>query len=183
MTLLEVRAPDGAGSRPDEVWRGVLDGARADLDRRDGAVTAVGVGTRPGTVLLWDRETLGSPCAVLGPGPWGDQLAGLARREPHTWALLKEGTYALGGPEAYLVARMTLGTWHVTDVSHAGASGLLDPVRGTWSAQACARYGVPLDALPELVVAGEPVGRTEPRTFLGLDVPLSITPAVTDPDD
>ena len=52
----------------------------------------------------------------------------LAEHEPHTWALVESGRYAVGTVDSYLIARMTRGTWHVTDVSNACRTLLLRPV-------------------------------------------------------
>ena len=46
---------------------------------------------------------------------------------------------------------MTRGTWHVTDVSNACRTLLFDLSTGDWSDELCALFGVPRDALPELV--------------------------------
>ncbi|MEO9324709.1 hypothetical protein ABFT23_14540 [Nocardioides sp. C4-1] len=112
-------------------------------------------------VVLWDVETLGSPGPVR-PGRPDDVLPWLAEHEPHTWALVEEGQYAVGDPGAYLVARMTRGVHHVT----------LDP---TAPARLSA-LGVPDDALPDVVAPGVEVATTEPSTFLGLAVPVLLAP-------
>ena len=75
----------------------------------------------------------------------------LAENEPHTWALVESGRYAVGTVDSYLIARMTRGTWHVTDVSNACRTLLFDLSTGDWSDELCALFGVPRDALPELV--------------------------------
>lgn len=191
-------------------------------------VVEVAVGGDPHTLLVWDRETLGAPRPAITAGdrrttglceqlraegaaahvelladqPLDHRVAGprlrwLAEHEPHTWALVEDGRYAVGGVESYLVARMTRGLEHVTDAAHARPTLLLG-AEG-WSEELCALFGVPPDALPELVEATSPAhaptpradarpdlrpdarpdlrvgawGRTDPRTFAGLAVPVS----------
>lgn len=158
---------------PDDLWRATLTAARRVVD---GAGTErpdrVAVTTDPVATVLWDRETLGSPRrAVLARTV--DVLASVAAQEPHTWALVVEGRYAVGGLESYLVARMTLGTWHATDPTHAAATGLLADGRDAWSLDACRSAGVPVDALPELVPTSGRVATTEDRAFVGLAVPVT----------
>ena len=82
--------------------------------------------------MLWDRETLSSPRRAI---VWQ------AEHEPHTWALVQSGRYAVGTVDSYLIARMTRGTWHVTDVSNASRKLLFDLEAGDWSDELCALFG------------------------------------------
>src|SRR6185503_13694099 len=97
----------------------------------------------------------------------------IAENEPRTWGLVEEGRYAVGTVDSYLVARMTRGTWHVTDVSNASRTLLFDLERGDWSDELCALFGVPRDALPELVPTWGEIGTTDPASFLGLSLPIA----------
>lgn len=109
----------------------------------------------------------------LDPYFSGTKLAWIAEHEPHTWALVADGRYAVGTVESYLVARMTRGLHHVTDVSNASRTLLLDLASGEWSQELCSLFGVPMDALPEIVPNWGTTIRTDPRTFLGLDLPIA----------
>ena len=68
---------------------------------------------------------------------------------------------------------MTRGTWHVTDVSNACRTLLFDLEAGDWSDELCELFGVPRDALPELVPNWGEVAPTEPSVFLGLSLPIA----------
>ena len=47
---------------PEEIWQATLEATRAALDQVDASeLRAVGITNQRETVLLWDRETLGSP--------------------------------------------------------------------------------------------------------------------------
>ena len=46
----------------------------------------------------------------LDPYFSGTKLMWLAENEPHTWALVESGRYAIGTVDSYLIARMTRGT-------------------------------------------------------------------------
>jgi glycerol kinase len=109
----------------------------------------------------------------LDPYFSGTKLTWLREHEPHTWALVESGRYAVGTVDSYLVARMTRGTWHVTDVSNASRTLLMDLSTGEWSDELCALFGVPRDALPELVPNWGEIGTTDPATFCGLELPIS----------
>jgi glycerol kinase len=190
---------------PEEIWQATLEAVRSAVrgyGRDD--LQAVGITNQRETVLLWDRETLGSPrraivwqdrrtAAIcnrmreegheeriseltglrLDPYFSGTKLVWLAEEEPNTWALVEEGRYAVGTVDSYLIARMTRGTWHVTDVSNASRTLLYDLERGEWSDELCSLFGVPRDALPDVVPSWGEIATTDPRTFLGLELPIA----------
>jgi glycerol kinase len=193
---------------PEEIWAATLAATHQAVSSYDaqgqGRLTALGITNQRETVLLWDRETLGSPrraivwqdrrtTAVcdrlreagheprvtevtglrLDPYFSGTKLAWIAEHEPHTWALVESGRYAVGTVESYLVARMTRGVWHVSDVSNACRTLLFDLAAGDWSDEMCELFGVPRDALPELVPNWGAPMVTDPRTFLGLELPIA----------
>lgn len=190
---------------PEEIWQATLAATREVLTKVDAAeLTALGITNQRETVVLWDRETLGSPRRAivwqdrrstdvctrlrdagheervseltglrLDPYFSGTKLAWLREHEPHTWALVESGRYAVGTVDSYLVARMTRGTWHVTDVSNASRTLLFDLSTGDWSDELCDLFGVPRDALPELVPNWGEVATTDARTFCGLSLPIA----------
>ena len=190
---------------PEEIWQATLEATRAVLARVDQSqLRAVGITNQRETVLLWDRETLGSPrraivwqdrrtadiCARLrdeghedrvteltglrlDPYFSGTKLRWIAENEPRTWGLVESGRYAVGTVDSYLVARMTRGTWHVTDVSNASRTLLFDLDRADWSDELCELFGVPRDALPDLVPSWGEIGTTDPGSFCGLELPLA----------
>ncbi len=190
---------------PEEIWQATLEATRAVLASYDASqLQAVGITNQRETVLLWDRETLGSPrraivwqdrrtAAIcdrlrdegheervteltglrLDPYFSGTKLTWLAEHEPHTWALVESGRYAVGTVDSYLVARMTRGTWHVTDVSNASRTLLMDLSTGEWSDELCDLFGVPRDALPDLVPNWGEIATTDPSSFCGLELPIA----------
>jgi glycerol kinase len=189
----------------EEIWQATLEATRDVLTKVDQSeLTAVGITNQRETVVLWDRETLGSPRRAivwqdrrtadicdrlradghedrvteltglrLDPYFSGTKLTWLAENEPHTWALVESGRYAVGTVDSYLIARMTRGTWHVTDVSNACRTLLLDLGSGDWSDELCGLFGVPRDALPELVPNWGEIAPTDPTVFLGLSLPIA----------
>ncbi|HEU4546863.1 MAG TPA: FGGY family carbohydrate kinase, partial [Microlunatus sp.] len=193
---------------PEEIWQATLEATReavAAYEKTGGpALQAIGITNQRETILLWDRETLGSPRRAivwqdrrtaeichrmredgkeerireltglrLDPYFSGTKLAWLAENEPNTWALVHEGRYAIGTVDSYLTARMTRGTWHVTDVSNASRTLLFDLERGDWSDELCELFGVPREALPEIVPSWGPIATSDPRSFAGLELPIA----------
>ena len=190
---------------PEEIWQATLEAVREALDAYDGPPPqAVGITNQRETVLLWDKETLGSPRRAivwqdrrsadicrrmkeegheervseltglrLDPYFSGTKLRWIAEHEPHTWALVEDGRYAIGTVDSYLITRMTRGTWHVTDVSNACRTLLFDLAAGDWSDELCELFGVPREALPDIVPSWGEITRTDPKAFLGLELPIS----------
>ena len=190
---------------PEEIWQATLEATKAALKRVDAnELKAIGITNQRETVLLWDRETLGSPRRAivwqdrrtadictrlreeghedrvreltglrLDPYFSGTKLRWLAEEEPRTWALVEEGRYAVGTVDSYLIARMTRGLHHVTDVSNASRTLLFDLSTGDWSEELCGIFGVPRDALPDLVPSWGEVAVSDPRSFLDLELPIA----------
>jgi len=109
----------------------------------------------------------------LDPYFSGTKLTWLADNEPHTWALVQSGRYAVGTIDSYLIARMSRGTWHVTDVSNASRTLLFDLAAGDWSPEMCGLFGVPRDALPDIAPSWGDIARTDPTSFCGLSLPVA----------
>ena len=190
---------------PEEIWQATIEATRKVLREVDASeLTAVGITNQRETVVLWDRETLGSPRRAivwqdrrtadicrrmreeghedrvseltglrLDPYFSGTKLRWLAEEEPHTWTHVESGRCAVGTVDSYLVARMTRGLHHVTDVSNACRTLLFDLGEGDWSDELCELFGVPRDALPELVPNWGEVATTDPKTFCGLSLPIA----------
>ncbi len=190
---------------PEEIWQATLEAVRAAIAQVDATeLRGIGITNQRETVLLWDRETLGSPrraivwqdrrtaeiCTRLRDAGHEDRVAELtglrldpyfsatkllwlAEHEPRTWALVESGRYAVGTVDSYLIARMTRGLEHVTDVSNASRTLLFDLAAGDWSDELCGLFGVPRDSLPELVPSWGELAVTDPRSFLDLELPVA----------
>ena len=190
---------------PEEIWQSTLEASREALRGVDrGELRGIGITNQRETVVLWDRETLGSPrraivwqdrrtaalCTQLiedghqervteltglrlDPYFSGTKLAWLREHEPHTWALVESGRYAVGTVDSYLIARMTRGVHHITDVSNASRTLLFDLAEGDWSDELCELFGVPRDALPEIVPNWGELAVSDARSFLDLSLPVA----------
>ena len=136
---------------------------------------------RPRRAIVWqDRRTAHDLHAAAGRGPRGagrradrprldpyfsgTKLVWLAENEPNTWALVEPGRYAIGTVDSYLVARMTRGTWHVTDVSNACRTLLFDleqPATGPTSSATCS--ACPATRCPRCVPNWGELATTDPQ--------------------
>ncbi len=143
-------------------------------------VAAVGIANQRETTVLWDRHTgvpigravvwqdtrtdnlvntlmgepgadevqhrSGLPLATYFSGP---RLTWLLGRTPGLRERAERGEVLFGTMETWLIWNLT-GGLHVTDVTNASRTMLLDVRTLQWSAQACEFFGVPQAMLPEV---------------------------------
>jgi glycerol kinase len=184
---------------PEEIWRSSLARARKMADQAGGAerIAAIGITNQRETVVFWSRRTgeaLGPAivwqdrrtaalCARLkaeGHEPALQAKTGLLL-DPYfsatkiAWALEHMDAVAAAGDdlcigtvESWLVFRLTEGL-HVTDATNASRTALMDIHRGCWDAGLLDLFGVPRDALPEIV---DCAGRCGETTAFGAPIPL-----------
>ncbi|MEA2281501.1 MAG: xylulokinase [Solirubrobacteraceae bacterium] len=131
------------------------------------AASADGVPLRP--ALVWSDRRASEECAEvasrvaperlravtgcnLDPGHVAPKMAWLARHEPEAHA----AAAALLLPGAWVAWRAS-GELAV-DPANASSTGLLDPRRRAWCAEACDAYGVDAALLPPVRAAHEPLG-------------------------
>lgn len=195
--------PGWVEHEPEEIWQAVLAAGREALAGSSQTPTALGVTNQRETAVLWRRDGLAAPrraivwqdrrtaavCERLRAGGHEDrvrQLTGLrldpyftaskltwlAEHDPAAWAGVTAGETALGTVDSYVVARLTGGR-HVTDPSNASRTLLFDLEGGGWSAELCGLFGVPVSALPDVVPSSGIVATTDPRAFLGLELPVA----------
>jgi glycerol kinase len=178
---------------PEEIWQSVRATASEAL-RAAGAsgsdLRAVGITNQRETVVAWDAD--GRPighaivwqdrrtadrCTELraeGREPLVRGTTGLVL-DPYFSATKLEWLFAngldsrarVGTIDAWLAYKLT--GEHVTDVSNASRTLLLDIRRRDWDDELCALFGVPKDALPDVVPTGGIVGET---AELGGSVPV-----------
>ncbi|MFN8039208.1 MAG: FGGY-family carbohydrate kinase [Acidimicrobiales bacterium] len=140
-----------------------------------GPVEAVGIANQRASTIVWDRAT-GEPVA---PGlGWQDlrtvgeclvlQGEGL-RLAPNmaatkvAWLLDQHDPdrsrdLCFGTVDTWIAWTLSQGSAHVTDLSNAGVTGMVDPIAGTWDARALELLRVPVSMLPAVVDSSGPVG-------------------------
>jgi glycerol kinase len=186
-------AGGGIEQDPEQLWESVCAAGREAIAQSGGGVTALGFANQGETVLAWERAT-GRP---LSPAvSWQDRRAAsiCADLAPHaeqltrttglpldpyfaapkmTWLrrhVTTEGVVTT--TDAWLLHRLTGA--YVTDATTASRTMLLDLGRRTWSAEACAVFGLDDGDLPEVVGSAQEIGRTDafgsPLAVSGLSV-------------
>jgi glycerol kinase len=85
-------------------------------------------------------------------------------------ARAKAGELAFGTVDSWLVWNLTAGKVHVTDVSNASRTMLLDINTGKWDDELLDLFGVPRSMLPDVRSSSEVYGTT---TLLGTPIPIA----------
>ena len=170
------------------------------LDAAGRRIAAIGITDQRETIVAWDRTT-GRPLhrAIV----WQDRrTSDLCERlerdgaldivrsttglvlDPYfsgtkaRWLLdhadvPRDGSAVLGTIDSWLIWRLTGGAVHVTDVSNASRTMLLDLHTGEWSAEMSEVLGVPASMLPRVVTSSGRVGTTTGDCPLGAGIPIS----------
>jgi glycerol kinase len=194
--------PGWVEHEPEEIWVAVLQACRVALrdqtvtcvgitNQRETAVIWDRVRlSAPRRAIVWQDRRTTEICDRLkteGHEPRVAQLTGL-RLDPYftatklgwlrehdeaTWRGVADRSLVVGTVDSYVVARLTGGARHVTDASNASRTLLFDLREGAWSDELCELFGVPRSSLPDVVSSYGEIGRTDPASFLGLDLPIA----------
>ncbi|MAP96049.1 MAG: glycerol kinase [Ponticaulis sp.] len=78
---------------------------------------------------------------------------------------------AFGTVDSYLLARLTTGSEHATDVTNASRTALMDLSASSWSRHLCDLFDVPWSVLPSIGPSGGEFGVTDKRIF-GKAIPV-----------
>ena len=115
------------------------------------------------------KDRTGLPIDAYFSGP---KIRQILQENPALQARAEAGELAAGTVESFLIARLTGGRVHVTDVSNASRTLLLDIRRGTWDDELVALMEVPRQLLPEVRSCAEVYGETDPSIF-GRPIPIA----------
>ena len=180
---------------PDEIWasvEGAAADALADAGVRARDLAAIGIANQRETTLVWER---GSGRPVQRAIVWQDRRtaercgrlpAELIRErtglvpDPYfsatklEWILerttLPQGRLAFGTVDTWLVWKLTGGVAHVTDVTNASRTMLLDLATGGWDDELLGIFAVEPSVLPSVVGSS---GIVAEASLLGATVPLA----------
>ena len=180
---------------PEELWHSV-EGAAAEALRTAGMhagdLTAIGITNQRETTVLWERAT-GRPvgraivwqdrrtaerCRAL-PADLIRERTGLVP-DPYfsatklEWLLARTDVsterLAFGTVDSWLVWKLTGGAAHVTDVTNASRTMLLDLEAGRWAPELLELFAVDPRVLPEVVPSS---GIVAEASLLGATVPVA----------
>jgi glycerol kinase len=130
-----------------------------------------------GLVDRWVEQGLGETIAArtgLVPDAYfsASKIAWLLEHVDGARARAEAGELAFGTVDAWLVARLTRGEVHATDVSNASRTMLFDIHELAWSDELLDAFGIPRTLMPQVVASSGVVG-TVPADLFGADVPIA----------
>jgi glycerol kinase len=195
-------APGEVEHDAETLFRSVIDAGRDALTMAGVGVDAIGITNQRETVVLWDRDTLAPigraiawqdrrtarRCEALreaGEEPGLRAKTGLlldpyfsatkfewVLADPALRASAGAGTLRAGTVESWLVARLTNGAVHVSDVTNTSRTLLADVRTGQWDSELLALFGVPRLLLPDVVSSAGVVGVASEEWF-GRAIPIA----------
>jgi glycerol kinase len=118
----------------------------------------------------WLRERTG---LVLDPYFSATKVRWLLEHEPALRARAGAGELACGTVDSFLIWRLTAGRAHVTDVTNASRTLLLDLRTTAWDDELCRYFGVPRALLPEVRPSAADFGTTAGLGFLPDGLPIA----------
>lgn len=134
--------------------------------------------------IVWqDRRTAGTCQQLRGAGhlqvvqektgllldPYfsGTKIAWILDRVPQARDLAAAGKLAFGTIDSWLVWKLTGGSLHVTDVTNASRTLLMNIHTGDWDEQLLEIFQVPRSVLPEIRASSEVVAEVDSKSPLG----------------
>ncbi|EED35180.1 glycerol kinase [Luminiphilus syltensis NOR5-1B] len=110
---------------------------------------------------------------VLDPYFSASKYRWLLDNTPGIKSKVRKGRVAAGTIDSFLVWQLTAGEQHVTDVSNASRTSLMDIDRGDWDEDLGALFGVPLSILPEIAPSSGVLGHTRSVPGLPDGIPIA----------
>jgi glycerol kinase len=147
-------------------------------------------GRAPHRAIVWQCRRTADRCAalrasglepqvrmttglVLDPYFSGTKLGWLLDNVPRARARAEDGSLAFGTIDSFLVFRLTAGAAHVTDVSNASRTLLMNLRTLQWDDEMCRILDVPKTVLPSIVSSAGIVGHTSKVPGLPDGIPIA----------
>lgn len=108
---------------------------------------------------------------LLDPYFSASKLHWILREIPDGHARATAGELAAGTIDSWLVAKLTAGASHVTDVSNASRTMLMNIRTGAWDSDLLQLFNIPAEILPRIVPSSGPMGAAT-ADFLGVEIPV-----------
>jgi glycerol kinase len=103
----------------------------------------------------------------------GTKIAWILDEVTGARASAEAGGLAFGTVDSFLIHRLTSGAAHVTDVTNASRTLLMNLARGEWDPELCTTFRVPQAMLPRIVGSAEVVATTRGVGFLPDGIPIA----------
>jgi glycerol kinase len=103
----------------------------------------------------------------------GTKIAWLLGNVPGLRKRAEAGEIAVGTIDSWLVSKLTAGRAHLTDVTNASRTLLMNLAGLDWDDELRELLQVPREVLPEIRPSSQVYGETDPGAFLGAAVPIA----------
>ncbi|TLM62794.1 MAG: glycerol kinase GlpK [Deltaproteobacteria bacterium] len=110
---------------------------------------------------------------VLDPYFSGTKLTWLLREQPALRQPAVDGRFAFGTVDSFLAWRLTGGRQHVTDVSNASRTLLMNLTTLAWDPDLLAAFDIPAQLLPAIAPSSSRYGKTRGLDFLPDGIPVA----------
>jgi glycerol kinase len=121
----------------------------------------------------WEEKVRERTGLLIDPYFSATKLAWLLENVDGSKERASAGELAFGTVDSYLVARLTGGAVHATDLTNASRTMLFDIHELDWDGELVERMGAAPDVLPEVRPSSGRFGVTDPNAFFGAEVPVS----------
>ena len=139
--------------------------------------------------IVWQCRRSATICEKLKKSASGKKLPGITGLvlDPYfsgtklKWALdnnatwrrrAQKGEVAFGTMDTYLIWKLSAGRAHVTDISNASRTLLMDLKKGEWSTTCLKTLGIPRSLLPKILDSDAFFGETQGLSFLPDGIPI-----------
>jgi glycerol kinase len=139
--------------------------------------------------IVWQCRRTAPFCEELAHGPYkrrieertglvidayfsGSKLKWILDKTPDGHARAANGELLFGTIDTWIIWKLTKGRVHVTDVTNASRTMLMDLETGAWDEEMLRLFGVPAAMMPKIAGSAEVVGVTSPE-WLGAEVPIA----------
>ncbi|MBU0602602.1 MAG: glycerol kinase GlpK [Gammaproteobacteria bacterium] len=146
-------------------------------------------GTPIAPAIVWQDRRTAAACArlkadghedavrartglVLDPYFSASKIAWLLDHVPGARSRAQRGELACGTMDSWLVWQLTAGRVHITDLTNASRTQLLDIHTGQWDDSLLALFGVPRELLPQVVASSGDIAQTDAALF-GRPIPVT----------
>ena len=159
-------------------------------NQRETAVAWDAVSGRPlAPAIVWQDRRTAPRCEALRDSGWGPRIQALTgltvdpyfSATAYEWMLAHQdpvrdaaerGSLRLGTVDAWVLWNLTGGA-HVTDVSNASRTMLMDLETQTWCDELLELFGVPRESLPTIVDSAGEIARTAEGSGVAAGVPIT----------
>lgn len=187
---------------PEEIWQKTLTAIRDVVSQVDGSqILSCGITNQRETTIVWDKKTGAclSPAIVwqdrrteeycrslqeyssviqkktgllLDPYFSASKLNWLLKNHAEAKNLALKGELAFGTVDSFLIWRLTKGRKHVTDITNASRTMLLNIRSGQWDNELLQLFDISESVLPQVYSCDEHFGFID-REWLGFELPIT----------